>query len=103
MNPEYNINIGDIILVQITTRYMSYVAQNYDFVNDKNEYTILGKIRDISYIGFMYITIDVISTNILPNQIIFNNISRPATISMKPNSAHYISEENIKILETNET
>jgi hypothetical protein len=49
----------------------------------------------------MYITIDVISTNLPSSAILFNK-ELPATIAMNTNSAHYIPSENIKILETNE-
>lgn len=100
MNPEYNINIGDIILVETTKQY-NYSVGKYFKLNPDTLYTILGKVRDISYEGYMYITIDVISTNIPSDKVVFNQ-EYPATVAMNTTSAHYIPSENIKILESNE-
>lgn len=100
MNIEYNIHIGDIVLVETTKQYNNYVGKHFK-LNPDTLYTILGKVRDISDTVYNYITIDVISTNIPSDKMIFNQ-EYPATVAMNPHSAHYIPSENIKILETNE-
>ena len=95
----YKIKTEDIILIETTKNYNYYVGERYK-LNLDDLYTILGIVRDISYDGYMYITVDVISTNIPSDKLTFNK-DYPATIAMNPKSAHYIPKENIKILETN--